>query len=322
MTDEPTPALALECVDLHVRYGTFMAVDGVSLVARPGEILGLLGPNGAGKTSVVRAITTIVPVTSGTILVNGHDLTDPVAIRTSIGVLPESNGYPGIQTAKAHLTFYAELFGLDPREARRQAEHRLRQLGLDDKSQPIGTFSRGMRQRLGLARALINRPAVLLLDEPTLGLDPAGREDLLRQLASSAVEEGTCVILCSHQLDEVERVCDRVAVMDHGRIVADGTVDHVVAGSGVTQRARIRVALGDVLAADEVLRALPAVSAVEYDNARPGDIDVELAPVDGARSQLLKVLLDARIEPRAFDFQRAALSDAFLALTSRGRETE
>lgn len=319
MTEEPTRDVALECVDLQVRYGTFTAVDGVSLIARPGQILGLLGPNGAGKTSVVRAITTIVPVTDGTILVNGHDLTDPVAIRTSIGVLPESNGYPGAQTARAYLTFYAELFGLNPREARRQTDHRLRQVGLDDNPQPIGTFSRGMRQRLGLARALINRPAVLLLDEPTLGLDPAGREDLLRQLASSAVDEGTCVILCSHQLDEVERVCDRIAIMDHGRIAAEGTVDDVVARSGVTGRTTLRVALGDVLAADQALRGTPAVSAVEYDNARPGDIQVELAAVDGARGQLLQVLLDARIEPRAFDFRRAALSDAFLALTSRGR---
>lgn len=284
--------------------------------------MGSSAPNGAGKTSVIRAITTIVPASAGTIVVNGHDLSDPVAIRASIGVLPESNGYPGVQTARDYLSFYAELFGMGPAAARRQADRRLRELGLSGNHQRIGTFSRGMRQRLGLARALINRPALLLLDEPTLGLDPGGREDLLRQLAGSAVDDGACVVLCSHQLDEVQRICDRVAIMDHGRIVADGTVDEVVAASGVAGRTRLRVALDDMLLADEALRAPPAVSAVHYDNARPGDIEVELASRDGSRTQLLRALLDADIEPRSFDFQGAALSDAFLALTSRGRDTE
>lgn len=162
---------------------------------------------------MVRAITTIVPASSGSIVVNGHDLSHPVAIRRSIGVLPESNGYPGVQSASDYLRFYAELFGMDSKEARHQADRRLRELGLSGNQQRIGTYSRGMRQRLGLARALINRPAVLPLDEPTLGLDPAGREDLLRQLARTTVDEGACVILCSHQLDEVQRVCDRVAII-------------------------------------------------------------------------------------------------------------
>ena len=321
MTARSTRDLALECSHLQVRYGTFTAVDGLSMVARPGEILGLLGPNGAGKTSVVRAITTIVRASAGTIVVNGHDLSDPVAIRASIGVLPESNGYPGVQTARDYLRFYAELFGMDAAEARRQADGRLRELGLSDISRRIGTLSRGMRQRLGLARALINRPAVLLLDEPTLGLDPASREELLRQLAVSAVDEGACVVLCSHQLDEVQRVCDRVAIMDHGRIVADGTVDDVIATARVAGRTRLRVAPDDMVSVDQLLHASPAVSAVHYDNARPGDVEVELAPADGARSQLLKALLEAEITPRSFDFQGAALSDAFLALTSGGRQT-
>lgn len=306
---------ALACHGLTVRYGTVTAVDDLWLDASLGEILGLLGPNGAGKTSVIRALTTIVPAAAGTARINGHDLSEPVAVRTSIGVLPESNGYPGTQTARSYLRFYGELFGMSPRVGAARAERQLELLGLADNDDPIRTFSRGMRQRLGLARAQINQPAVLFLDEPTLGLDPAGQEDLLGHLARTAVEDGTCIVLCSHLLDEVERVCDRVAIMDKARIVATGTVEEVIAAAGVAGFCRLRIPVDDVIAADRTLRGSPGVRAVRFDNARPGDIEVELASYAGAAADLLRLLLDQRIEPRSFDLQGARLSDAFRELT-------
>jgi ABC-2 type transport system ATP-binding protein len=308
--------LVLESRDLMVCYGEFTAVAGVSLNAQSGEILGLLGPNGAGKTSVIRALTTIVPLRAGTARIDGHDLSDPMAVRSSIGVLPESNGYPGAKTARSYLRYFGELFGLSKDEADVRADKQLRLLGLADNRDRISTFSRGMRQRLGLARAMINDPAVLFLDEPTLGLDPAGQDELLAHLARAAVEQGTCVVLCSHLLDEVERVCDRVAIMHNGRIVAEGSVDDVIAASGVAGSCRLRLAVGDVIAADTALRASRAVRSVGFDNTRPGDLVLELAAADGVRTEVLRVLLDAGIEPRSFDLQGARLSDGFRALTA------
>jgi ABC-2 type transport system ATP-binding protein len=306
---------ALACQGLTVRYGALTAVDDLWLDASPGEILGLLGPNGAGKTSVIRALTTIVPAAAGTAQVNGHDLSDPVGVRTSIGVLPESNGYPGTQTARAYLRYYGELFGMAPRQAAARAERQLELLGLADNDDPIRTFSRGMRQRLGLARAQINEPAVLFLDEPTLGLDPAGQEELLAHLVRAAAEDGRCVVVCSHLLDEVERVCDRVAIMHRARIVAVGTVDEVIAVSGVAGFCKLRLPLDAVAAAHHALRQAPGVRDIRLDNARPGDVEVELAAYDGAGTELLRRLLDLGIEPRSFDLQGARLSDAFLELT-------
>ena len=307
----------VEADGLTVRYGRVTAVDGISLSARSGEILGLLGPNGAGKTSVIRALATIVPVSAGSVRVVGHGLSEPMGIRSCIGVLPESNGYPSAQTAGSYLRFFAELFGMSPLQARSRAEDKLRELGLGDSAKTrIGTFSRGMRQRLGLARAMINDPAVLLLDEPTLGLDPAGQEELLAHLALAAAQDRACVILCSHQLDEVERVCDRVAIMHEGRIVAEGTVDEVIAASGVAGIARLRISPDDVPAADRVLRTSPAVRSVTVNNARPGDIGLDLDAVDGARGEVLSRMLDKGIEPRSFDFEGARLSDAFRVLTA------
>lgn len=306
--------------ELSVTYGDFVAVDEVSLHADAGEILGLLGPNGAGKTSVIRALTTIVPVAGGTAIVNGHDLTDAVAVRASIGVLPESNGYPGAQTGRSYLRFYGQLFGLSIAESDARADRLLRQLGLGENHNRISTYSRGMRQRLGLGRALINNPKVLFLDEPTLGLDPAGKEEILAHLTKSAVEEGTCVILCSHLLDEVERVCDRVAIMHNARIVAEGAVEEVITASGIAGHGKIRVAPEDVGRAEMALRASPSAASLRFDNTRPGDIEVELATGNGARSDILRLLLDAGVEPRSFDLQGARLSNAFLALTGANKE--
>jgi ABC-2 type transport system ATP-binding protein len=310
-----TTAPILETRDLTVRYGSFVAVDRVSLRVAPGEIHGLLGPNGAGKTSVIRALTTIIPISAGEVTVAGHPLSDVSAVRRSIGVLPESNGYPPSQSARAYLRFYGQLFGLGRDEADSRAERLLEQLSLGDRLGRISTFSRGMRQRLGLARALINGPAVLFLDEPTLGLDPAGKDDIMAHLTNIAIEQGTGVILCSHLLDEVERVCDRVSIMNGGQIVAAGTVAEVIESAGVGGSGRIRVAPESIGVAEQALRAVPGNPRVRFDNTRPGDLDVELSAAVGARSELLRILLDAGVEPRSFDLHGARLSDAFRALT-------
>lgn len=305
----------LETTALTVKYGTFIAAENISIQVGAGEIYGLLGPNGAGKTSIIRALTTIIPAASGSATIAGHPLTDPAAVRASIGVLPESNGYPSAQTGRSYLRFYGQLFGLSGREADQRAERLLHQLGLGSNHSRISTFSRGMRQRLGLARALINDPAVLFLDEPTLGLDPAGKEDIMAHLTKSALDNGTSVILCSHLLDEVERVCDRIAIMDRSRIVAEGTVEEVVTASGVAGRARIRIAPQDIGRADTALRASFPDTTIGFDNTRPGELDIPIAAGKGTRSALLRSLLDAGVDVLALDLRGARLSDAFLGLT-------
>ncbi len=306
---------ALETRELTVRYGQFVAVDRASIQVRSGEVFGLLGPNGAGKTSMIRALTTILPISSGVATVVGHDVTDRMAVRSAIGVLPESNGYPGAQRARGYLRFYGRLFGLGRREADDRAERLLEQLGLAGNDRRIATFSRGMRQRLGLCRALINEPRLLFLDEPTLGLDPAGREEILTHLADLAVNQGTTVLLCTHMLDEVERVCDRVAIMNGGHIVASGTVDDVIDGSGIGSTASIRVPVESVTAAFEELVSATSTHKVSADTTRPGTITIELGPVSTGRIDLVRRLIDAGIEIRSFDLYGARLSDAFLAIT-------
>jgi ABC-2 type transport system ATP-binding protein len=311
---------ALECRDLTVRYGDVVAVDGVSFTVERGEIFGLLGPNGAGKTSVIRALTTIVPLAGGAATVAGHPIEHAEQVRAQIGVLPESSGYPGAQTARSYLRFYGQLFGLAPHEADRRAERLLAQFGLGDRHRRIATFSRGMRQRLGLARALVNDPAVLFLDEPTLGLDPAGKEEIMRHLARIALDDGTCIVLCSHLLDEVERVCDRIGILDHGRSVAHGTVDDVVTTAGVSGFGTVRVSPDDVGLAASAIEVLVGAGGMQFDNARPGDIRIDLGPDGGSRATIVRALLDHGVDVRSFDLQGARLSDAFLALTAPHQE--
>jgi ABC-2 type transport system ATP-binding protein len=225
----------LEVDRLSKRYGERTAVDELSFTARQGDIIGLLGPNGAGKTTTIRLLTTILRPSGGSFTVAGISGDHPAQIRQRIGVLPESAGYPGRQTGREYLRYAGRLFGLSRRDAAAAADRLLGEVGLGDRAgSRISTYSRGMRQRLGIARALINEPVVVFLDEPTLGLDPAGQREILATVEQIAEQRGATVVLSTHTLTEVEQVCNRLLILDQGRLRAVGTVADVLASAGTT----------------------------------------------------------------------------------------
>jgi ABC-2 type transport system ATP-binding protein len=225
--------MTLEAHALTKAYRALVAVEELSFTAEAGEVIGLLGPNGAGKTTAIRVLTTILAPTSGSFTVAGIPHTRPAEIRRRVGVLPESAGYPEQQTGIEFLRYHARLYGHSRASADATAAVLLRDVGLADRqSSPISTYSRGMRQRLGIARALVNDPAVVFLDEPTLGLDPAGQEQIMRVIEGMARERAATVVLSTHLLAEVEEVCSRVLILNRGHLVADGTVAEVTQRAG------------------------------------------------------------------------------------------
>jgi ABC-2 type transport system ATP-binding protein len=270
---------AVEARGVEKRYGSLMAVADLSFEAAEGEILGVLGPNGAGKTTAIRVLTTILAPTRGTFAVAGIPHTRAAEIRRRIGVLPESAGYPEHQTGEEYLRYHARLYGRSRAGARAVAAVLLDEVGLADRSRSlISTYSRGMRQRLGIARALVNEPQVVFLDEPTLGLDPAGQRQMLAIVRRIAQERGATVLLSTHLLAEVEETCSRVLILNRGRAVALGTVAEVAARAAAPRAARLSIPAADK---ERALRALAAA-----------DVTILGSELEGAR-----------------------LSDAFLAMT-------
>jgi ABC-2 type transport system ATP-binding protein len=223
----------IEASGLCKRYGARTALDGLTFTADTGEVIGLLGPNGAGKTTAIRLLTTILEPTGGTFTVAGIPGDQPHRIRQRIGVLPESAGYPGRQSGAEYLRYAARLFGRSRPDARTAAERLLADVGLSERAGArIATYSRGMKQRLGIARALVNDPAVVFLDEPTSGLDPAGQGEILATISDVARQRGATVVLSTHTLTEVEQVCDNLLILDRGKLGAAGPIAEIVAGAG------------------------------------------------------------------------------------------
>ena len=303
-------------------YGSLVAVDDLTVAVEAGEVLGILGPNGAGKTTAVRMLTTVLAPSRGSFSVAGIPHTRPEEIRSRIGVLPESAGYPGGQTGEQYLTYHARLYGYPRGRAGEIARSLLDELGLLERGRsPISAYSRGMRQRLGIARALVNEPVAVFLDEPTLGLDPAGQRQVLRHVRTIARERGAAVLLSTHLLNEVEENCSNVLILNRGRVVAEGTVSDVVSRAAAPRRLRLQVAPEETDRATLVLAALPAVQQVELSESQTGWLAVELAaPGDAngggpAPNDVLRALLDAGLALRSFELDGTRLSDAFLAMT-------
>src|SRR3954469_976545 len=214
----------IEVQGLHKRYGSANgpeAVAGIDFEVRRGEIFGLLGPNGAGKTTTIGAITTRVRPTGGRVLVDGRDVpADPVAVKLRIAVVPQMSNLDRSLTAMENLSFHAAYFGAPRRERRERARELLARLGLEGReNEKVNNYSGGMAQRLMIARALMHEPHLLVLDEPTTGLDPQSRLFLWDTMLDLR-ERGTTLMLTTHDMIEADRLCDRIAIMDHGRVIA------------------------------------------------------------------------------------------------------
>jgi ABC-2 type transport system ATP-binding protein len=309
--------------DLQKFYGPREALRGLSFSLRAGCILGFLGPNGAGKTTAIRILTTILEPDSGYFVVDGISSEYPGRIRRRIGVLPESLGFHKQMTAIEWMVFFGQLYGRTAAEARANGQALLKDVGLDHRSKSlIGTYSRGMQQRLGIARMLVNDPAVVFLDEPTLGLDPQGQQDLLDLVWWIARERNAGVVLCSHDLPEAESVCDDVVIMNSGRIVVSGTVAEVI---GQTRRnvIKIHVPSWAVVEAQQVLEAIPNVTKVTPIGTVAGWLGLELVePADKTpngenqiNNKIVEALIQAEIPILSFEAGNGRLQDVFLHLT-------
>jgi ABC-2 type transport system ATP-binding protein len=290
------------------------------LVVEAGEVLGVLGPNGAGKTTAIRVLTTILPASHGRFSVAGVPSSAPREIRRHIGVLPESAGYPERQTGTEYLTHHARLHGRTRAGARAIARGLLDELGLLPwAGSLIASYSRGMRQRLGIARALVNDPEVVFLDEPTLGLDPAGQRLVLGHVRRIASERGAAVLLSTHLLTEVEENCSRVLILNRGRAVAAGTVAEVVRRAAAPRSGRLQVVPEQAEHAAGLLARVAGIAHVTSDG-RPGLLSIAFAPGaahpdDVSLNTAVRALLDAGIGLISFELEGARLSDAFLAMT-------
>jgi ABC-2 type transport system ATP-binding protein len=307
---------AIEARGVAKRYGSLVAVEDLSFSASNGEILGVLGPNGAGKTTAIRVLTTILEPTRGQFQVAGAPHTRPAEIRARIGVLPESAGYPERQTGEEYLRYHARLYGQSRAGAAEVARSLLEEVGLGDRrGSLISTYSRGMRQRLGIARTLVNQPRVVFLDEPTLGLDPAGQRQVLGMVRRIACERGATVLLCTHLLAEVEETCSRVLILNRGRVVAEGTVAEVARRAAAPRSGRIRV---PPEGAEAALVALASVEGVEAAvDGRPGSLTVTLADTESMNAAV-RAVVDAGVTLLSSELAGARLSDAFLAMTGTG----
>jgi ABC-2 type transport system ATP-binding protein len=313
------PALRVDGISRS--FGPIEAVRDLSFEARAGEVIGLLGPNGAGKTTTVRVLSTIIPATRGRFSVAGIPDTRSNEIRRIVGVLPESAGYPLHLSGNEFLRYHARLFGHSADRALEVAAKLLSEVGLSERgSSLISAYSRGMRQRLGVARALVNEPRVIFLDEPTLGLDPAGQRQILALIRQLASERGAAVILSTHFLDEVEETCSRVIILNRGQVIAEGSVSEIKR-LAAPKAARIHV---EPEMKDKALAALSearGVAAVDFSSDDRGWLTARFdsawleANRESGMNTAIRALTDAGVPILSFELEGGRLSDAFLLLT-------
>ena len=312
-----TPAIEAEGLVKH--YGKTMALSGLDLTVPEGTVYGLLGPNGAGKTTAVRVLATLLRPDAGQARVAGHDVvTDAAAVRRAVGLTGQYAALDEYLTGRSNLVMIGRLSRLTARAAGRRADDLLDRFGLTEAAaRAVKTYSGGMRRRLDLAASLIGHPAVLFLDEPTTGLDPSARAlmwDIVRELEA----DGTTLLLTTQYLDEADQLAGRIAVIDGGRVIAEGTPTELKASLG-SQRLELTLArAADSAAAITVLQPFAAGSIDP--NVRGRLIEVPVTASDGLATQVLRALDAAGVAVSDIAVRSASLDDVFLTLTGHVAE--
>ncbi len=306
----------IEVVGLRKAFGTVRALDGVDLHVDKGTVLGLLGPNGAGKTSVVRVLSTLLRPDQGRASVAGFDVaTDPAQVRRRIGLAGQYAAVDPYLSGRQNLVLAGRLSHLPPRTVAERADELLEQFGLTDAGgRATKTYSGGMRRRLDLAAALVAEPQVVFLDEPTTGLDPAARNDLWKTVRD-LVAGGTTVLLTTQYLEEADQLADRIAVIDHGKVVAEGTPTELKAGLAATKLVvRLATAEDARVAATALAPIGGSGQTIAVDESVPA---VVLTVQDGpaALTDVVRRLDAAGIPPRGLVLEEPTLDEVFLSLT-------
>jgi len=298
-------------------FGAVVAVDHLTLEVQAGEVFGFLGHNGAGKTTTVRLLNGVLAPTSGTARVLGlAPMEQGPALRRRTGVLTETPSLDERLTGRENLEIYAALYGVPRREIAARVKELMEVFQLDDRAdEKAGDYSKGMKQRLALARALIHRPQLLFMDEPTSGLDPVAARLVHDMIAHLSHDEERTVFLCTHNLAEAQKLCDRVAVLEHGKLVALGTAAELASKVGCSQQLELQVARGDEETALRLLKEAPGVSAYREDGA---------IIASGAGRETIPALVTSlasagvriyRVAP-----QEASLEDTYFALQTEKEE--
>ncbi|GAA3078917.1 ABC-2 type transport system ATP-binding protein [Kribbella aluminosa] len=305
---------AIDVRGLRKSYGDKLVLDGIDLNVAEGTIFSLLGPNGAGKTTVVRILSTLAAADAGEIRVAGRDLAqDPEAVRAAIGVTGQFSAVDGLMTGRENLILMADLYHLGKQEARQRADELLEQFDLVDAGKKLAmTYSGGMKRRLDLAMTLVGRPRIIFLDEPTTGLDPRSRHSMWTMIRD-LVAGGTTVLLTTQYLDEADELADRIAVLDHGRLVAQGTAEELKRlAPGGHIRLRFTSPEAFTLAGQVLPTAVPNHEALVLQVPNDGSVH--------ALRDLLARIDDASLEVDELTVHTPDLDDVFFAVT--GQPTE
>jgi ABC-2 type transport system ATP-binding protein len=303
----------LSMENLRVQYGQLVAVDGLSCELHAGQLLGLIGPNGAGKTTALRAAAGLQPLTTGRVCILGHDVfKDAPLVNAHLGFTPDSPALYDTLTVEQFLRFIAKCYGLTERLASERIDHWIETLWLADrKSSRVSALSRGMKQRLAVARTLLPDPHIVLMDEPAAGLDPAGRVEL-RKLLANLRDQGKAIIVSSHILADLAEYCTHIAIMGHGRLLKYGTVAEV-AGAENHGRTQYRIVLaqrvGDLAARLRELQADEGITRLEFDADL---ITLEYDRDRPAAAELLRKLIAAGLPVAEFHTVSPDLEQAYL----------
>lgn len=307
---------AIRVLDIVKRYGNFTAVDGVSFDVEEGEIFGLLGPNGAGKSTLIRMMTTLLEITSGAAYIEGHDVRkEPDLARRCMGVIPQAMTSDGDLTVWENLSIYSKLYGIPSAERDASINELLKLVDLDQwRDAPARNLSGGMRRRLEIARGLVHRPRIFFLDEPTTGLDPVSRVAVWEMIGNIKQQRNLTVLITTHYMDEADRLCDRIAIVDHGKLVALDTpraLKTSIPGSSVIEAQFANPPANW----QEVLGSLQSVNSVQPEGAEMYRILTD----DGSRTttELVETAVHAGVQIKSLTVQSTTLDDVFVHYTGR-----